>query len=94
MKVQGMLRAGMPALSAAGEAAVATYVAALRDWHDLCPTTCRNYASDVRQVASHQAATWRDEGAAGRLLCELVRRRQCRGGGRGEFDDDIRTLAG
>ncbi|MGI8912810.1 MAG: tyrosine-type recombinase/integrase [Chloroflexota bacterium] len=59
-----MRRAGMPALSDAGQAALAAYADALRRQHDLRPATHRNYLSDLRQFAAWCEHTWRETDAA------------------------------
>jgi integrase/recombinase XerD len=59
-----MRRVGMPALSAAGQAALAAYGEHLRHQHDLRPATHRNYTSDLRQFAAWCEHTWRAADAA------------------------------
>jgi integrase/recombinase XerD len=59
-----MRRVGMPALSDAGQAALAAYEDQLRQQRDLRPATHRNYASDLRQFAAWCEQTWREADAA------------------------------
>jgi integrase/recombinase XerD len=53
-------RPAQPSLSAAGEAALATYLAHMHDEQDLSVASCRNYASDLRQFAAWCEHSWGD----------------------------------
>ncbi|MGI8912561.1 MAG: tyrosine-type recombinase/integrase [Chloroflexota bacterium] len=55
-----MRRVGMPALSDAGQAALAAYADALHRRHDLRSATHRNYLSDLQQFAAWGQQTWRE----------------------------------
>ena len=48
----GMRRAGIPALSEVGRAALGAYADHLRQQRDLRPATHRNYTCDLRQFAA------------------------------------------
>ena len=54
-----MRRGVAPALTDAGQAALAAYAEHLRQQHDLRPATYRNYTSDLRQFAAWCEQTWR-----------------------------------
>jgi integrase/recombinase XerD len=51
-------RPAQPSLSAAGEAALAPYVAHMLDEQDLSTASRRNYASDLRQFAAWCEHSW------------------------------------
>ena len=53
-----MPRPAAPALSPAGQAALAAYATALTEEEDLSPVTVRNYLSDLRQFAAWCEAAW------------------------------------
>jgi integrase/recombinase XerC len=53
-----MKRPAQPALSPAGEAALAPYLAYLQDEQDLSAATRRNYASDLRHFAAWCEHSW------------------------------------
>jgi site-specific recombinase XerD len=59
-----MRRAITPALSEAGQMALATYADDLRRQRDLRPATHRNYQSDLRQFAAWCEQTWQEADAA------------------------------
>lgn len=59
-----MRRAGIPALSAAGQAVLLAYADHLQQQRDLRPATHRNYTSDLRQFAAWCEAIWRETDAA------------------------------
>jgi integrase/recombinase XerC len=59
-----MRRAGKPALSAAGQAALTAYADQLWQLRDLRPATLRNYISDLRQFAAWCEAIWREAAAS------------------------------
>src|SRR5438874_13211343 len=51
-------RPASPAISLAGEAALARYAQYLRDHEDLATATLRNYLGDLRHFAAWCEATW------------------------------------
>ena len=59
-----MRRAVTPALSEAGQTALATYADDLHRQRDLRPATHRNYQSDLRQFAAWCEQTWQEADAA------------------------------
>ncbi|MBV9598456.1 MAG: site-specific integrase [Chloroflexi bacterium] len=64
-----MKRPAQPALSDAGEAALAPYVSHLHDEQDLSAATRRNYLSDLRQFAAWCEHSWAEGQDELRALC-------------------------